>query len=144
MNTKHAKILVVDDEKEIRQMLSRHFRFMDYTVETAENGLDALEKMNKERFEVVITDIMMPKMNGLELLKTIRDEFPMTRAIVITGYVTMFNLLAAMRYGADTCIFKPLNDMTELEEAVQCRVEHLLNWQNKMKELIDMKLDKEI
>ncbi len=134
------KILIVDDEEEIRDMLSRHFRFLGYLVDTAEDGVAALKIMRKERTEVVISDIKMPNMNGIELLDEIRRGFPMTHVIIITGYVTLENLLAAMRRGADTCIFKPFNDMTELEEAVDNAVANLRMWKQKLKTLIDMKV----
>ncbi len=136
---KKAHILIVDDEEEIRKTLSRHFEFDGYNVDTAENGIEALDIMSKKRMEVVITDIMMPKMNGIDLLREIRDHYPMVHTIVITGYITMENLLSALRYGADTCIFKPINDVAELEDAVNRAVEHLSMWQKKLRELKGMK-----
>ena len=134
-----ARILIVDDEKEIREMLSRHFKFLDYDVFTAENGKHAIEVLNSERVEIVISDIKMPVMDGIELLRQIRTQFPMIHSIIITGYVTMENLLAALRHGADTCVFKPFSDMLELEKAVEQAVEHLNTWQRKLKELDSIK-----
>ena len=134
-----ATILVVDDEEEIRWMLSRHFRFLEYNVLEAENGLDALEVLGKNRIEVVITDLKMPKMSGEELLKRIRSEYPMVQRIVITGYVKLENLLTAMKYGATTCIFKPLNDLKELEDAVESAIRHLQRWQKKFVYLQSLK-----
>lgn len=136
---KRARILVVDDEEEIRKTLSRHFQFEGYDVETAADGVEALEVLSKKRLEVVISDIMMPRMNGIDLLREIQKQYPMIHVIIITGYVTMENLLAALRHGADTCIFKPIEDMIELEEAVARAVEHLRTWQRKLKEIRGMK-----
>lgn len=130
-----ANILIVDDEKEIRRMLSRHFRFQGYNVLEAENGVKALEVLGKQRIEVVITDMMMPEMNGEELLRRIRADYPMAQRIVITGYVKLEYLFSALKYGAATCVFKPLNDMSELEEAVEASVKHLQRWQKKIKEV---------
>jgi YesN/AraC family two-component response regulator len=135
----NARVLIVDDEEDIRKSLSRHFQFEGYNVDTAVNGIEALDILGKKRMEVVITDIMMPKMNGIELLKEMRYQYPMIHKIVISGYVTMENLLAAWRYGADTCIFKPINDISELEIAVTRAVEHLRTWQKKLRELKGMK-----
>lgn len=132
-------ILVVDDEKSIRDMLSRHFRFLGYDVDTSENGKDALAQMALKRYLVVISDINMPVMDGTELLHRIRSEYPMTHVIMITGYVTMENVLSCMRHGADTCIFKPIEDMSELENAVETAVGQLNRWQEKLKALIKMK-----
>ncbi|TYT74013.1 response regulator [Desulfobotulus mexicanus] len=132
-------LLIVDDEKEIRDMLSRHFRLMGYEVLTAEHGLDALSILEKNRVDAVISDIMMPVMDGVDLLREIRRQYPMVRVIMITGYVTLENALACMRNQADTCIFKPLNDLGELEEAVQTAIAAQARWTRKFRELTGMK-----
>lgn len=138
-NKSKASLLVVDDEVEIQQMLSRHFRFLGYDVETASNGREALELLAKRRTEVIISDIKMPELDGIELLKLIKEQHPMSHVIIITGYVTLDNLLAVFRRGADTCVFKPLNDLTELETAVSRAVDQLKDWQNKLKQLKTLK-----
>lgn len=133
------RLLIVDDESEIREMLQRHFRYMGYEVDTAHNGYEALEKLEEARTEVVISDIMMPEMDGIELLRSIRKQFPIVRTIMITGYVTLENALSCMRLGAETCVFKPLEDLTELEQAVEKAVRSLKHWQDKLKSLHAMK-----
>lgn len=132
-------ILVVDDEQEIRDMLSRHFRLLGFEVTTAENGVSALEVLAEQTIRVVISDIMMPEMNGIALLQEIRQEYPMTRVIMITGYVTLDNALACMRNQADTCIFKPLGDLSELVDAVTKAFEHLEGWEQKLVALQGLK-----
>ena len=134
-----ASILIVDDEAAIRNSLSRYFRLKGYEVETAEDGLDALEKLALKPWQVVISDIMMPRMNGVELLRRIRREFPMTRVIMITGYVTLENALACLRNNADTCIFKPLGDLRELDNAVNSAIAYLDHWKEKLAQLKKMK-----
>jgi YesN/AraC family two-component response regulator len=133
-----ARLLIVDNEPEIREMLSRHFRYLGFKVDVASDGVEALEKLTDDRTEVIISDIVMPRMDGVELLKIVRNEYPMIHTIMITGYVTLENALACMRYGADTCIFKPLEDLTELEEAVEVAVRWLKRWQEKLKTLQTM------
>ncbi len=133
------QLLIVDDEPDIRDMLSRHFRFIGYNVVTATDGHDALQKMEENRTDVVITDIMMLGMNGIDLLHKIREEYPMTHVIMITGYVTLANALATMRGGADRCIFKPLEDLTELDEAVELAVAQIQHWIRQLKELQHIK-----
>ncbi|MDY6903066.1 MAG: response regulator [Thermodesulfobacteriota bacterium] len=134
------RLLIVDDEPHIREMLTRHLIMAGYEViADPANGEEALEILSKKRFEVVITDIMMPRMDGVELLRHIKKEYPMVQVIIITGYVNMENLLAAMRHGASACIFKPIEDMAELEEAVAKAVDHLAQWQQKLKFLLGMK-----
>ncbi|MCD4829081.1 MAG: response regulator [Candidatus Cloacimonetes bacterium] len=132
------RLLIVDDEADIRDSLSRHFRFLDYDVETAANGVEALEIMRKRRFQVVISDIMMPKMDGIDLLRQVRSNYPMTHVVMITGYVTMENILSCMRHGADTCVFKPIEDITELETAVSQASAMIDNWRSKLKQLTGM------
>lgn len=133
-----ARLLIVDDEAEIREMLSRHFRYLGFQVDTAADGVEAMEKLAQARTEVVISDIVMPNMDGVELLRAIQKQYPMLHTIMITGYVTMENALACMRHGADTCVFKPLEDLTELEEAVDSAVNRLKRWQEKLKMLQTM------
>ena len=134
-----ARLLIVDDEAGVREMLSRHFRFLGYQVDTASDGNEALRKLAEARTEVVISDIVMPEMDGVELLRAIRRQYPMTHVIMVTGYVTLENALACMRHGADTCIFKPLEDLAELEEAVVLAVGSLKQWQEKLQGLVAMK-----
>jgi CheY-like chemotaxis protein len=136
MNT---TLLIVDDEEDIREMLSRHFRYLGYDVDTACNGKDALDKLAQKKVDILISDIMMPELNGVELLRNVRNDYPMVRPIMITGYVTMDNALACMRYGADKCIFKPLSDLSLLEKAVEESREHIHYWKGVLKELKGMK-----
>lgn len=132
-------LLIVDDEEHIRDMLSRHFRFLEYDVITAGNGAEALEKLEKSKFDVVISDIVMPGFSGVELLRVLRDQYPMISTIMITGYITLENALACMRLGADTCIFKPLEELSELEDAVASAMYRLKSWHRKLLELKGMK-----
>ncbi len=135
----NVHILIVDDEVEIREMLSRHFRFLGYSTDTACNGREALEKLAETKTDIVISDIMMPEMNGIELIGVVREEYPGIHTIMITGYVTLVNAMAAMRLGADTMVFKPLEDLSQLEQAVQRAVERIQHWLNLLNELRAMK-----
>ena len=134
-----SNLLIVDDEAEIREALSRHFRYLGYEVRTASNGQEALAILEKERVGVIISDIVMPVMNGVDLLRTVRRDYPMVRVIIITGYVTQENVLACMRHHADICVFKPWPDLTELEEAVRDAFARIENWKRKLRLLLDMK-----
>ena len=132
-------LLIVDDEKDIRDMLARHFKLVDYEVFTAGNGKEAIEILNKRRIDAVISDIMMPEMDGIQLLEYIHQEAPMCDAIMITGYVNLENALSCMRLGAEDFVFKPLEDLTEIEQAVERLVAKKKNWQLKLRELRGMK-----
>jgi DNA-binding NarL/FixJ family response regulator len=78
-------------------------------------------------------------MTGVELLKQVRAEFPMIRPIMITGHITLDNALACIRYGADSCIFKPLTDLALLERAVSDAVTRNRYWMNILRELRGLK-----
>ena len=133
------RILVVDDEPSIRESLARHFRLGGIEAETASDGLDALEKLSRTPFRVIVSDILMPRMDGIELLRRVRQEYPMTRTIMITGYVTLDNALACLRLGADTCVFKPIQNLSELDEAVDSAFRHHERWEGKLMELRGLK-----
>jgi len=137
-----VNILVVDDEEDIRNMLNRHLSLLDYMVETAANGKEAVELLQRKRIDIVITDLLMPEMNGIELLEFIHEDSPMIHTIAITGYVTLDNALSCMRLGADNIIFKPLEDLTELEDSVKSVEGKMKIWQKKLRELRGMKPSK--
>ncbi|MCM8534039.1 MAG: response regulator [Lentisphaeraceae bacterium] len=134
-----GNILIVDDEVEIREMLARHFTFEDYHIYQAANGQEALELLDTVKVDVVISDIVMPKMTGVEMLETISQEYPMIKVIMMTGYVTQSHLLKCMQFHADTVIFKPIENLTEVEEAVERCFEYLGVWKNKLKVLQGLK-----
>lgn len=137
----NATILIVDDEEQIRAMLSRRFRFIGHDVLLASNGKEALSVLEENRVDIVISDIMMPKMDGVELLEKIQYDYPMIKTIMITGYVTLENALACMRRRAQTIVFKPFEDLIELEEAVQEAISSLRRWQDKLMQLRSVKPD---
>lgn len=126
------KILVVDDEKEITDALRRFFTFEGYVVEVANDPYTALRMVMKDNFLVVISDIAMPGMTGVELLSRIKKYNGMIQMIMITGYVTLDNILTCLRLGADDCFLKPLSDMSRLQKAVEEAIAKLQKWNNLM------------
>ncbi|MFP4548891.1 MAG: response regulator [Fidelibacterota bacterium] len=133
------KILIVDDEKEIRDSLALRYELQGYETLTAKNGKDALKTLSEKKINIVISDIMMPVMNGVQLMKVIRQEFPMIKVVMITGYVTLDNALACYRYGAYNVVFKPFEDLKELDENIKELKEYLERWQKKLSTLVNMK-----
>ncbi len=104
------RVLVVDDEKEIRAFLSRALsRLGGFHVELAVSGEEALCKLEKEPFDLVLTDLKMPKMDGLQLIAEIAKSKPETLTIMMTGHGTIDSALEAMKLGASDYITKPLN-----------------------------------
>jgi len=108
------KILVVDDEAPIREMIKKGLSQMGgYSVEVAQNGAEAIEKIEKDIFDLVLTDLKMPKMDGLELLKNIKGTRPEVMVILMTAYGSIETAVEAMRIGANDYITKPI-DLNEL------------------------------
>ena len=105
-----SRILVVDDEKEIRGFLSKALtRIGGFQVELAESGEEALQKMEKDPFDLVLTDLKMPKMDGLQLISEIAKSKPETLTMMMTGHGTIDSALTAMKRGASDYLMKPLN-----------------------------------
>lgn len=127
-----ARILVVDDSEDICFLISSHFKLRGFTAQSATSGAEALKHINKEHYEIVICDIIMPGMKGTELLHKIKKQYPMTHVIMITGYVSLEHILTCMRFGADTCIFKPMDNFSELDFAVEMALDSLHRWEEKI------------
>ncbi len=102
-----TKVLVVDDEKRICHNVKKILAKNNFEVTEALNAKDALDKMAKESFSLLISDIVMPDMNGLELLKLVKNEWPLTKAIMMTAYASTDTAVKAIRLGALDYIPKP-------------------------------------
>ena len=116
------KILVVDDEASIREFLEIMLKRDNYEVKTADNGQKALKLIEQEQFDVVITDLQMPKVSGLELLKKIKERGDETAVLVITAFGSTESAVEAMRLGAFDYITKPFKIdeiKTRLKNAVK-------------------------
>ncbi len=109
MADKNYKLLIIDDSKAVLSYLETVFEKTPYEVKTATNPLLAFDLIQKESFNIVISDIEMPEMNGLELLKKIKSYNGMIQVVIISGFLTINNTLNAFRYGAENLFFKPLN-----------------------------------
>ncbi len=103
------KILLVDDEEGIRKILGISLSDSGYQVYTAENGAQALKIINKERPSVVLSDIKMPVMDGLTLLRKIRSEYPDTEVIMITAHGDMDSAIQSLKLSATDFITKPID-----------------------------------
>lgn len=105
----NRSVLIIDDEPHIRLILSTALEGMASRVDTAESAEDALEILQDHPYDVVISDIRMPGMDGLELLRRIRNEQPWVRVLLITAHGTMDTVIEAMRLGAADFMPKPID-----------------------------------
>ncbi|MFW6107117.1 MAG: sigma-54-dependent transcriptional regulator [bacterium] len=127
------RILVVDDEPVVRKSFARALQDDGFAAEAAADGQEALQKLQAERYDLVISDLKMPKLDGLELLRQVKATCPHTEFVILTGYGSIPNAVAAMREGAYNYITKPLNKhellriAREIAEKTELkgRVEHL-------------------
>ena len=111
-------ILIVDDEPIARTNLAYVLKKEGYRVDTAGNGLEALERMKTQEFDLILTDMKMEKMDGLQLLETTRKISPRTDIVLITGYATVNSAVTALKKGATHYLPKPIN-LDELRETIR-------------------------
>jgi signal transduction histidine kinase/FixJ family two-component response regulator len=104
------KLLLADDEEGIRKVLGIYLADSGFEVLTAENGLQALDIFREERPSIVLTDLRMPGVDGLELLRTIKSERPDTEVIMITGHGDMDLAIESLKLEATDFVTKPIND----------------------------------
>ncbi len=100
-------ILVVDDEPMLRDLLTKILTREGFRVDAAVDGEEAVEKMNREQYKLVVSDIEMPRMNGFELLKIIKRDFPETAVIMMTAFGDSSSVKDCLVLGADEYITKP-------------------------------------
>jgi len=100
-------VLVVDDEQVIREMLCEAIEEKSRSVTSVWSARDAIIALNEQHFQVVVTDIMMPEMDGFELIKYVRNDFPASVVVAITGYGTIEDAVRAIKEGTFDYVTKP-------------------------------------
>ena len=118
MNVARETILVVDDEVHMQVLLKRILEKENYKVESASSGEEGLERLDKGWFDLVISDLQLPGMQGLEFLKRAKDLSPTIPCIVLTGYGTIPSAVTAMKDGAFEYLTKPA-DNDEIKSVVE-------------------------
>ena len=111
------KILVIDDEPIVRTSCIRSLSPEGYEVKLASSGKEALELLENEPFNLVLLDLKMPDMDGIEVLKKIKDTWPDTKVVMITGYSTVETAVKTLKLGAFSYLEKPFTPDTLLETA---------------------------
>ncbi len=119
---KERSVLVVDDELLIRDLLYDFFMQKGYKVSVADSGPAAMEKLSRQSFDVLLVDLKMPAMDGIEFLKEIRQKNIPAPAIIITGYPSVDSAVEALRQRVFDYVIKPFN-INQLFASVRRAVE---------------------
>ena len=147
MSSEITNILVIEDEDQVRQSYEDMFSFFGYEVESVPNGREGMSRITKKDYDIVVTDLNMPEMNGFEVLKYIKKKKPYIEVIVITGYATLENAIEAMKVGAYDYFAKPIDIehvrivLSKCVQQIQSRKENeeLRSLTQRLKELNELK-----
>ena len=105
---KNTRILIVDDDETIKTTMKAILEDEGYLVDLAGTGKEAVQKTQEKTYNVTLLDIRLPDMEGVELLKLMKDCIPRTRKIMVTGYPSMQNAIGALNKNADAYLLKPV------------------------------------
>jgi DNA-binding NtrC family response regulator len=139
-----SSILIIDDQESIRKSLKLALEREGYSVETAENGREAIRKSKEEFYNLALVDLRLPDMDGIELLTKMRETVPEMVKIIITGYPSQENAIEAVNRGADGYIVKPYSTedlLRKIKEQLQKQREAKKYSEEKVKEFIETRVD---
>ena len=138
--SEYVKILVVDDDERIRKTMQYILENEGYIVDLATTGHEAIEMTQKTAYNVAILDIRLPDMEGVELLKLMRNNVPKTRKIMVTGYPSMQNAISALNKKADAYLVKPVSVeilLNSVKEQLQLQKTEKIFCEQKVAEFIE-------
>ncbi|MBW1915203.1 MAG: response regulator [Deltaproteobacteria bacterium] len=121
-----ACILIVDDEKEFVEALAERLEIRDYHVTTSLSGEDAVKELKKYNFDVIILDVVMPGMDGIETLREIKKIKPLTEVIMLTGHATLEAAIEGLKLGALDFLLKPCETedlIAKIDKAYEKKIE---------------------
>lgn len=123
-----VRILVVDDEPDILESMKQYLEACDHAVQTVADPARALEMLGDQPFDIVISDINMPGMTGVELLRRMKAENPLLQVIMITAYSSMEKIQDCLQLGACDYLVKPIADMEELNHIIGEAARRIRRW----------------
>jgi two-component system response regulator PilR (NtrC family) len=145
LSERKKQVLVIDDEESIRQVFRWILEGQGYEVETAETGVQAIEKFEEKFYNLALLDIRLPDMEGTELLNILHKRSPKTMKIMVTGYPSLDNAMKSLNVGADAYVVKPV-EPSELVRIVQAKLKEQEDAegmsQEKMDDWITLRLQK--
>jgi DNA-binding response OmpR family regulator len=121
------KVLIVDDEKDFTELLSERLETRGFKTRIAFDGNEAISRLNEENADVVLLDVMMPGKSGVETLKEIKNSWPITEVIMLTGHATVETAIEGMKLGAYDYLIKPtgIEDLSQkITSAYQRKSDH--------------------
>jgi len=141
---KHARILVVDDDENIRNTMKAILEEEGYIVDTATTGTEAIKRTEETSYNVALLDIRLPDIEGVELLKLMKDAVPRTRKIMVTGFPSMQNAVAAVNKNADAYLIKPVDIeklLNTIKEQLQLQENEREFTEQKVAEFIETRMN---
>ena len=130
------KILIVDEEVVVLCTLKKPLEQEGYIVETTQSAINAFEKVKSDKYHIVLTNIIIPEMDGLELLRIIKKYDPMTQIIMMTECSTMDKILSSLEYGANDYVYKPLKNAEYVIRVIDYSVQKLERWREAIVQII--------
>ena len=130
------KILIVDKEEEKLSTLKEHLEKEGYKVETTKGATDAFEKIKGDKYHIVLIDIAMPEMDGLQLLREIKKYDSMTQIIMMTEHSTMDKILSSLEYGANDYMYKPFKSDEYVMNIIDHSVQKLERWREAIIQIV--------
>ncbi len=140
---KNARIIIVDDDENIRKSMKAILEDEGYIVDLATSGNEAIEMAQNKAYNIALLDIRLPDMEGVELLKLIKNNVPRTRKIMITGYPSMQNAISSLNKNADAYLVKPVNIeqlLDTVREQLQLQEEEKKFSEQKVAEFIETRV----
>lgn len=134
-------ILHVDDDPDMLRIVSRRLADEGYRVISLSDPRDVAARLSDSGARLALVDIEMPELDGLSLLRQIKRDDASVQVIMLTGVVTLSTALRTMRYGAEACVFKPIDDFSPLLIAVDAAFAKLDRWWQSLEDLRRRKVD---
>lgn len=132
-----ARILLVDDEEEFLKTLSARLELRGLQVDTASSGEDAIKKVDQHEFDVIVVDLSMPGLDGIETIERIKAINDTAEIIMLTGHATIESGIKAMKRGAGDFLQKPVEMVTLLEKIGEAKDRRMLVLEQKSQEELD-------
>ncbi len=121
-------VLIIDDEQIILDSLAAIFKRHGIEAETESNPLEALRRYRERHFNIVLVDVLMPEMNGVEVVRAIKRTNPLCNIIIMTAFSNMMHVVDCIEAGAVDYITKPFSDLHVLLNVVQTTIERVNRW----------------